>query len=191
MKLVKNTLRLPVLLIPLIVILLPIDLFGQLAPGASLLKFEAGYLSGKGEESSFSVEGTSFAASFERISTSRQTGIGVMIGYFSVDDNILQDNGSLLNVQFTSLPVYGIFNYYFTTTKLIPYAGLGLGFHLSTGESAFNSYQSDRGMAVALPAGVKWFPISNLAFDANYRLNYLGSSYLGNGMAHTINLGIA
>ena len=112
-----------------------------------------------------------------------------MIAYFSVDDNILQDNGLLLDIQFTSLPVYATFNYYFTTTKLVPYAGLGIGLHLSTGESTFNSYQSDRGMALAIPAGVKWFIIENLAIDLNYRLNYLGSSYLGDGMAHTLNAG--
>lgn len=173
----------------LFLISLPVISFSQVYPDNQIV-LSAGYMLAQGEDGNETVSGYTVGVTYEKAKFQRRVAFGAEILYLSISDDIQLDSGPKV-IEYWSLPVSVYSKVYFSESAIKPFLGVGIGLHFSTATlDNFNQSQSDRGLAIQVPAGLRIYILETLILNVDYKFYYLGSSFLGNNMAHTFNGGI-
>jgi outer membrane protein W len=160
-----------------------------------LLTGTGSYVMGKSKNTGETLDGASFALTFESVGSSDRVSFGLSFAYATMEHET-NDAGLVSKQEISTFPIYLMGRGWFGTGKFQGYIGGAFGVYFSelkttTVNNQTTTTQGMSGTGLSVPAGVIFNLNERVFLSASYALNWLiDNDFLENGILNTFGLGL-
>lgn len=166
----------------------------QYRDGAVLFAINAGGVTASDDDFEDSVTGNTADIFLEKVLADGKASVGFSIPYIFADATLNIEGEDPVDLEYGCLPFLLTAKYNIFNGRFVGFVGAGIGIHSSdlktnagTTEEISKSYT---GMAFGIPVGIGYFLADDFYLQGSYNFRSLSGSPLGDGITHSLTLGL-